>query len=189
MCLRKGGGGLLSLCSLISPDSSESAAKTLRSTALHLPLHHDHFLFTTRPLTAYWCLLDSASFFPLSLRYSSSLWFAVEWCMMIGSHLYFSPLLHAAIVAKTSRGERNGVNNKPRQHYLMDQFVINLLPRAVERVSPAKVTAFFHPEHGGLDKVDRYINAFNEPTGSGMQENVVKASNSLIKTRFSLFYH
>lgn len=92
-------------------------------------------------------------------------------------------------MAKTSRGERNGVNNKPRQRYLMDQFVINLLPRAVERFSPAKVTAFFRPECGGLDKVDRYINAFNEPTGSGMQENVVKASNSLIKTRFSLFYH
>jgi len=53
----------------------------------------------------------------------------------------------------------------------------------------AKVTAFLQPEHGSSDEVDRNINAFNEPTGSGMLENVVKASNSLIKTRFSLFYH
>lgn len=84
--LEKGGGGLLSLYAPISPDSSESGAKTLLSSALHLPLHHDHFLFTARPLRAYWCLLDSTSFFS-SFRYSSSLWFAVKWCMTMSSHL------------------------------------------------------------------------------------------------------
>lgn len=186
MCLRKGGGGLLSLCSLISPDSSESASKTLLSSALHLPLHHDHFLFTARPLTAYWCLLDSTSFFP----FAQILFFALVCCRVVHDDR-FAPVVFLFITfcycGKDKQGEGNSINNKPRQRYLMDQFVINLLPRAVERFSPAKVTAFFRPEH--LDKVDRYINAFNEPTGSGMQENVVKASNSLIKTRFSLFYH
>lgn len=42
--LEKGGGGLLSLCALISPDSSESGAKTLLCPSFALaprpfPLH------------------------------------------------------------------------------------------------------------------------------------------------------
>lgn len=98
----------------------------------------------------------------------------------------FAPVVFPLITREDEQRERYGVNNKPRQRYLMDQFVINLLPRAVERFNTAKVTAFLCPEEGSSDEVDRYINAFNEPTGSGMQGNVVKASNSLIKTRFSL---
>ncbi len=123
------GGGLLSLCSLISPDSSESAAKTLLSYALHLPLHHDHFLFTARPLTAYWCLLDSASFF----SFSQILFFALVCCIVVHDD-GFAPVVFFLITCcycgkdKQGREERH---NKPRQRYLMDQFVINLLPRAV----------------------------------------------------------
>lgn len=108
--LERGGGGLLSLCALISPDSSESGAKTLLSSALHLPLHHDHFLFTARPLGAYWCLLDSTSFF-LS---SQILFFALVCCKVVHDD-EFAPVVFLLITCCYCGEDKQGREERRKQ--------------------------------------------------------------------------
>lgn len=109
--LEKGGGVLLSLCALISPDSSESGAKTLLSSALHLPLHHDHFLFTARSLRAYWCLLDSASFFFL---FSQILFFALVCCKVVHDD-EFAPVVFLLITCCYCGEDKQGREERHKQ--------------------------------------------------------------------------